>query len=232
VLVADLGSLTLDICVLRFDLDAEDPEDRVAGRLEHAESLLLGVADALDVPLHEGLVRTAVGAPTPPRRSEPWTRVRNRLLEDLLVEDQAARGLVRQREDLRSAGYSDAWLAKSLFSSASEQWPAPIVLDGASFGTREQWEEATAPTSAHAERIAAAIRAVEPSPDYLLLTGGGLRAARLRREVARRADPPEGRRVRDADQLERVYGEERRGMDLARFGTAFGAANVLARPFV
>lgn len=232
VLVADLGSLTLDICVLRFDLQAEDPVDRLAGKLERAESLLLGVADALDVPLHAQLVRHPVVAAPPPRRSESWTRVRNRLLEDLGAEDQTARGIVRQREDFRRAGYSDAWLAQSLFSPASERWPTPIVLDGASFGTREQWEEATATTSAHASRVAAAIRAVEPTPDYVLLTGGGLRAARLRREVARRVDPPEGRRVRDADQLERVYGDERRGMDLARFGTAFGAANVLARPFV
>jgi hypothetical protein len=232
VLVADLGSLTLDLCVLRFDLGAEMPEDRLAACVERAESLLLGLADALDVRLHAALMQHGAGAPPPPRRSEPWTQVRNRLLEDLSDADRSARGIASQRADFRRAGVSDAWLAQSLFAAACETWPAPIVVDGASFGTREQWAEATAPASAHAERIAAAIRSVAPKPDYVLLTGGGFRATRLRRDVARRAAPPEGRGVHNADRLEQLYGEERRGMDLARFGTAFGAANVLARPFV
>ncbi len=227
VLVADLGSLTLDLCVLRFDLGAEEPEDRLAGEVERAESLLLGVADALDVPLHASLARRADGAPPPPRRSESWTRVRNRLLENLGAQERAARGIARQRDDFRRAGFSDAWLAKSLFAAACEPWPPPIQVQGASFGTREQWEQAGETASAHAERVAAAIGGVTPRPDYVLLTGGGFRAARVRRQVARRVDPPEGRRVRDAEHLERVYGEERRGTDLARFGTAFGAANVL-----
>lgn len=230
VVVADLGSLTLDLCVIKFDLDAEAPEDRLAGRIERTESLLLGVADALEVPLRAALDKHARGAPPPPRHSEPWTRVRNRLLEDLGEKDRSARGIERQREEFRRAGVPDAWLAQSLFAAACEPWPAAIVVDGATFGTREQWEEAAEPASAHAERVAAAIRDVAPFPDYILLTGGGLRAARLRRDVARRADPPEGRRVRDADQLERVWGEERRGMDLARFGTAFGAASVRSLP--
>lgn len=229
-LVADLGSLTLDLCLLRFDVGAEEPQDRFVPHVEYAASVLLGVEAGLDVVVHAAMARHAGAAP-PPRRSEAWTRIRNRLLDDLSDAERRSRGIERQRELFRGTGVPESWIATSLFSHAAEPWPEPVRVGDAAFGTRAHWDVVGKDTEAHAERVADAIRAVGARPDYVLFTGGGFRAARLLQEVERRLDPSDGCCVRHVDEIERIWGEERRGLDLARFGTAYGAANVLVRPY-
>ena len=229
-MVCDLGSLTLDLCLLEFDLARDEVADRLVPRVVRATSVLLGTDLHLDPALHQMVSLAAPDAP-PPRPSEIWTRIRRRLLRDLAVDVRRSHNHEAARRAMLRPGERESAFVGTLFSSGADPFPAAISHGGAEHGTRTQWEAAEPLVAAYASALADAIRSIDPDPEYVLLTGGGFRSGRLCREVGRALGEAGAVKVHDTDYLERVFGDERRCLELARFGTAYGAANVLARAY-